>query len=283
MEYAKKMVLLPEDSLNRHHNTLAAPDNTSINDLTGGSSLLPTAQTPGDAVSRLDNQLFHILSSKTPKDDSERWKQFQEILRRFLFYNNKTAEEEKDYSEPDFVDINGTTPPSSKTLLPAANGYSIEVIMGAFPKTFRNKGGALINYIKATDVFKRLSWDSQGEATIDGRKIPGSSIIDLLNDAVRYRKAFTPLGREEFIRFLKSLNTPRDFVSNQLYWNTYIEKSPLLPRARKTNTPPRSARRLVYNSSDEESQHLVNRGGYKRRIREIPRRLQRRKWEQLKD
>lgn len=272
MEYTKKMVLVPEDSLNRYQTT----SDDSRKDMIGGNAISPTVQTPGDPVSRLDVEMHRILNSKSPKDQRERWKQFQEMLRKFLFYNNAVSEENDIEASPEEGSPILTT---QNTSIPDAHSYSTDAIIKAFPKTFRNKGTSLINHIKTTDIFQRLSWDHQGMVTIDGEKVEGSSIIDLLNDAVRYRKSFTPLGRESFKRFLVTLNTPRDIAANKLYWNTSWKPNvPTKPAIRAT--APKSVRRQLF---EDEPDNLSEGRGYKRKTYTLPRASQRIRWQRLQD
>lgn len=87
---------------------------------------------------------------------------------------------------------------------------------------------------------------------------------------------------------MQTINAPRDYVSNQLYWNTYYDPQPGRRRRRRSLTPPKSMRRLVFNSpenkiSNEEFSPVLDPAIDKRKIREIPRRLKKTRWETLKD
>ena len=52
--------------------------------------------------------------------------------------------------------------------------------------------------------------------------VPGSNIVDLVNDALRKRKSFQPVGLKTFARGLKDVNAPMDLVGNPERWS-YIQ------------------------------------------------------------
>uniref|UniRef100_A0A6V7JJ81 Uncharacterized protein n=1 Tax=Bracon brevicornis TaxID=1563983 RepID=A0A6V7JJ81_9HYME len=94
-------------------------------------------------------------------------------------------------------------------------GYAEELIINGLPKMFKGRGSGLLKFMKNTDSTKRLTWNSQEEVILDGKKIDGSNIVDLVNDGVRFRKTFNPEGRVNFTRYLKSIKAPRDFAGNR--------------------------------------------------------------------
>ena len=52
--------------------------------------------------------------------------------------------------------------------------------------------------------------------------VPGSNIVDLVNDALRKRKSLQPVGWKMFPRGLKDVNAPMDLIGNPERW-TYIQ------------------------------------------------------------
>ena len=54
---------------------------------------------------------------------------------------------------------------------------------------------------------------------MDGKAIPNSNMIDLMNDALRERQHFQPTGRAVFGQGLKAMNIPRDWVRNKTWWD----------------------------------------------------------------
>ena len=59
-----------------------------------------------------------------------------------------------------------------------------------------------------------LSWDEDGTVKMYGQPIPGSNIIDLVNDVLRQRKGIEPTGWQPFAEWPKAMNVPQDFVGN---------------------------------------------------------------------
>ena len=69
----------------------------------------------------------------------------------------------------------------------------------------------LLRLIKRKDL---ISWNDNGEVTIEGKQIAGSHIGDLVSDVLRTRKATTPL-RSSFLDVLAKANVPDEFVRNK--------------------------------------------------------------------
>ena len=63
-----------------------------------------------------------------------------------------------------------------------------------------------------------MCWDDTGQVKLNGGRIQGSNISDLLGDAVRRRHNFNPVGSKEFFRVLSKLNVPKDLVRNDERW-----------------------------------------------------------------
>uniref|UniRef100_A0A6V7KD83 Uncharacterized protein n=1 Tax=Bracon brevicornis TaxID=1563983 RepID=A0A6V7KD83_9HYME len=198
-----------------------------------------TVQTPGDVTSRLDEEMSNILSSR--RDPSEKWKLYQDTLRRYLFFSGKKEEEEK---------------PQINT--PEQGSYNTDLILSAVPKKYKHQAASLVSHLNTTGG--RIRWDPSGVVELDGRRLPGSNIVDLVNDALRHRKTVKASGRTEFARFLQEINTPRGFVGKKSFWtlnsplpppadetflgdNGYYE-TPLVPRTRPKKLTPKS---LLYD------------------------------------
>ena len=56
-------------------------------------------------------------------------------------------------------------------------------IMDSVPKTMKVKAKKLVDRLKT-----QLSWTDRGELLYDGTPVPGSNMVDLVNDAYQYRK-----------------------------------------------------------------------------------------------
>ena len=60
----------------------------------------------------------------------------------------------------------------------------------------------------------RISWDQTGAVSIDNKVVPGSNIIDLVNDVVRRRTTLrNPIGITEFKQMLQAINIPLELIN----------------------------------------------------------------------
>lgn len=182
--------------------------------MTGGGAYTPTVepktvQTPGDPVSRLDAELSSILQSRKYHDDGEKWKQYLQVLQRYLFLVGARSGSE-DPSLPDTATQESTIP----------KDFNEAAIIKSVPLMHKRRATALIDYLRNSPVAsQRITWDRAGLVTIDGMLIPNSNILDLINDAVRARKDFKATGRRQFIQSLRAISVPREFIGNDALWN----------------------------------------------------------------
>ena len=77
MEHARKMVLLPEESVRRVKQHLAPFQQE-----------FKSSQTPGTSSKRLDAEMSDVLNSDIYENDREKWNSFQQVLSRFLALKN---------------------------------------------------------------------------------------------------------------------------------------------------------------------------------------------------
>lgn len=85
-------------------------------------------------------------------------------------------------------------------------------ILQTVPRTYRTQAEGLLSWLTRNP--KEVSWNHNGEVTIDGSALPGSSIADLVNDSLRLRNGFKPIGREAFAKTLAKINTSESIVRN---------------------------------------------------------------------
>ena len=76
----------------------------------------------------------------------------------------------------------------------------------------------LLRYIKKD---ADIDWSSRAELIYKGEVIPGLHARDLFNDipSVSNKSRPAPLGSEEFVQSLHSLNVPKQFVVNKARFN----------------------------------------------------------------
>ena len=114
----------------------------------------------------------------------------------------------------------------------------------------------LVNKLKANkDV---VGWNDHGQMVFEGRTIPGTNVIDLVNDTLRQRKNFNPAGWQLFAKALGRLNVPEGIIRNEERLNmvkTYRNKpsspdipltSSQLPMATRVKTKTKRSRKNPY-------------------------------------
>ena len=82
------------------------------------------------------------------------------------------------------------------------------MVVETVSKRMRERATAIMNRLKTRPDI--ITWDNTGQVKIEGESIPQSNISDLVSDAVRARKNFTPSGSKEFFRALSKMNMPKD-------------------------------------------------------------------------
>ena len=60
----------------------------------------------------------------------------------------------------------------------------------------------------------QLSWTDRCELMHSGTPVPGSNMVDLVNDVLRKRRKSDSVGWQAFAQQLKSINLPMELVGN---------------------------------------------------------------------
>ena len=79
-----------------------------------------------------------------------------------------------------------------------------------FPKTLRTKASWMLSDLSS----KGLKWNERGELYNDGKILPGTNILELINDVLRERKNSNPLGWRYFAQLLHDYNIPKNLIQN---------------------------------------------------------------------
>ena len=79
----------------------------------------------------------------------------------------------------------------------------------------RKKARRLLNKIRTGSG---VEWNDRGQLLINNTVVPGSNIVDLVNDVLRKRRHFEPVGWQPFVRGLREMNVPMDLVGNPERW-----------------------------------------------------------------
>lgn len=203
------MVLVPQENVER----LARISNNK------------TIQTPGTTLSRLDEEMSEILNSNKFMNEREKCRAYLQILQRYLYFvegakrntiaskvfppklNTTTTHK---ITEP--IDLEEEDEEGEKN-----DHMNDSFILETVPPKYRQKAKLLLHHIHV-NADNRFVWDKYGVVTIDGVRILGSNIVDLVNEAMRSRKTTNPNGRQHFTTFLHSVKVPREFIGNQDFW-----------------------------------------------------------------
>lgn len=221
MERAKKMVLIPMDSMDRFQRRITNGVAAAI----APSSSETTSTTRGDPISRLETELNDILKSPT-EDNAEKWKLYEQLLQRYLYFSNESR-------KPVHLEIHeqGATSDNKTTLTSGATANTDEAvaspndnrkketarIVGGVPNKSTTKAKLFMGLLN--EMPTRFTRNNAGSITIDGVSVPGTNIVDLVNHAMRSRKTVgTPAGGGQFARFLHAINVPKEYVGNDAFW-----------------------------------------------------------------
>ena len=191
MEHVKRLVLVPE------HMTAKKP-------------LVPplTAQ-----VNHLDTEMSNVLQRQDMTQD-EKAKFYDQTLQRYLTYYDKRMQ------KPIRVSVVPPTPVETEETEteelpkePEPPGEIEKDILESVPATMKLRALQLVKKLKANkDV---VGWNDHGQMVFEGRTIPGTNVIDLINDTLRQRKNVNPAGWQLFAKALGRLNVPERIIRNE--------------------------------------------------------------------
>ena len=209
MEYAKKMALVDPRVLE------SVPSQ-------------PLSSNPiGNIMRRLDDEIRSILD-RGDLSDREKVVLYNQVLMRYNVFSNKSSQ------QPVRVTIAKASVKEDEEVKETRAEPGVEnEIVDSVPKSLKPKARRLLDKIKGT-----VSWNDRGEMVYRNVSVPGSNIVDLVNDALRKRKSFQPVGWKTFARGLKDVKAPMDLVGNPERWS-YIQTptSSVAGGASKETTP----------------------------------------------
>ena len=190
------MILVPENTLERlqQRQQILTP---------------PVTQT----LKNLDSEMSDILSSKQ-LDDEAKATLYNQVLQRYLTYYDQRK------GQPLHVKLTTPKPvetPKSEESEEASKEFTAEAetiptlaveqeVMKSVLKLYKAGARQLLDKIKEhRDV---LNWNEKGELMYENKPITGSHVVDLVNDMLRHRKGFEPVGWSVFARGLARMNVP---------------------------------------------------------------------------
>lgn len=191
MDNTRKMVLLPEDSYKYLASQSLRKDP------------LKTTQTVGSNLTRKDDEMHQILESNLPAD--EKWKKYEQLFNQYLFYKNPLKRKlNPSYEAASEDEDEGKN----------SDGLPSEKIVATLPKTMRRNAASFLDFIKAENNQHKITWNERGVVKVNKKEIPGTNIIDIVNDVVRKRQSFSAFGKDAFVQLLKDMSIPREFIGN---------------------------------------------------------------------
>ncbi|CAH3170470.1 unnamed protein product [Porites lobata] len=140
----------------------------------------------------------NILESKQLGDE-EKAKLYNQVLQRYLTYYDQRK------GQPLHVKL--TAPKTTETPKPAENAESTEE---ASPD---NSLPTALGLDSCWIKLKNTRMCCTG-MLYENKPIPGSHVVDLVNDTLRHRKGFEPVGWSVFARGLARMNVPENLVRN---------------------------------------------------------------------
>ena len=202
MNHTKRMVLVPENTLERlqQRQQILTP---------------PVTQT----LKNLDSEMTEILSSKQ-LDDEEKAKLFNQVLQRYLTYYDQRKGQPLHVKLTTPKPVETPKPEESKEKETSKDSSELETIptaveqevMKSVPKLYKTGARQLLDKIKENrDLLHR---NEKGELMYENKSIPGSHVVDLVNDILRHRRGFEPVGWSVFARGLARMNVPENLVRN---------------------------------------------------------------------
>ena len=179
MKHAKRMVLVPEDVLNRYE------QKQKIETFPITSNMM-----------HQDTAMSEILQS-TDISDAEKQKLYNANMESYL-----SLRRQKDDQIPT-VRIAQDAEQKSKEKAPLSDAD----VIGHLPVTMRPKAATLLRRLKTRpDV---ISWDDSGQVKVDGKEIPDSNISDLASDAMGHVRILIPRERRNSFADCQRLMYPK--------------------------------------------------------------------------
>ena len=102
--------------------------------------------------------------------------------------------------------------------------YLKQRVLDSVPKSLKKKGEQVLRLMESAPSGS-IQFNEWGELVREGAPLAGSHVVDLVNDMLRKRKIFTPIGWEGFAALLAELHPPTELVGNDDRWN-YMQGAP---------------------------------------------------------
>ena len=180
------MALIPLDMLQR----MNQPNNTNTN--------LTALKNPSqDQLVKTLGEMSTVLRDNNLPDDVKS-SRFNEKIKDFTIYADK-------------ITTPAVAPPTTITPKTKPSHQTFH----SLPKSFQQPASILLTELAKFP--QRVQWDdTTNELTIDGKRMVGSNLVDLVGDVLRNRKtASPPMYSDAFLQLLADVNVPEEFIRNK--------------------------------------------------------------------
>ena len=156
------------------------------------------------ATASLQRDLSSVMANED-LSEAEKSQLYGQTLHKFKTAHQKALKETSLFPQSD--------PSSSKMN---------QLVIDSVPSTMKRKAQLLVSLLKTNP---NVSWEDDGTVKLYGKSIPGSNIIDLVNDVIRHRKGSEPTGWQAFAEGLRDMNIKNEpQVSENLYGKSNSKK-----------------------------------------------------------
>ncbi|KAL7307818.1 hypothetical protein TKK_0000138 [Trichogramma kaykai] len=249
MEHAKKLVLLPKESLDR----LGCCSDVVI------VKQKKSVQTPGMPLERLDAEMNKILLAPC-SDERAKWNRYNNVLQRYLQLKKTSqhiiekkikTEEQTDADEASDTGKDEASATSSAPIK-SVDAFIVESV----PAKYRHNAKNLVEWLRKDGSVK---WSENGSVSIDGSSIEGN-IIDFVNDSMRSRKRSPPRGIRQFVEALRKASVPREFIGNKQYQRFVVSQPEIseYDSAAESNTSPNSSPLTAAKNYKQKRKRKIN-------------------------
>jgi len=167
-------------------------------------------------MSDLDGEMLNIANNDSIPIDAKLLK-YHQILRMHQAAKQETENPFKLEVQP------ATEKPSEEVAseIPQKSKSLHQTILSTVPVKFHKQAKLLFDYAHS---IPGLKWSEKGEMVVDGNKVVGTNIVDLINDLSRNRTTEPPVGVDLFIKKLSDQNVPKELILNKKRLSTMTSK-----------------------------------------------------------
>ena len=183
MTHVRKMMLVPS----------ALAPTTYETPLKPMSNETPEKAFTRRTITELDTDMQNILQNEN-LSENEKLKLYSQSLQRRINFQNQLAT-----TAPVLVKLENPT--AAITSLTSDLDKMGQTIISSIPVSLQSKARRIVDALKThTDV---ITWNKDWQLVHNGNVVPGTNVIDLVDDLVRAKKNFNPTGVPIFLQSLK--------------------------------------------------------------------------------